>query len=165
MINVSKRAFAMGLLAAAATSLAVAQAAPAPADGAQAASSSVGAEAGRKDGSRWAEHRAKRMDALKQELKLDAKQEDAWNRYTEAMSQSRQPRSKDDRVDFSKLSTPERLDHMRERMAERQERFEQRSDAIKAFYAELTPEQQKIFDERATRGPRRGKHRGHHHRG
>ena len=51
---------------------------------------------------------------------------------------------------FAKLTTPERLDKMSAMMAEhiakRQERFQHRAAAIKAFYAVLSPAQQHAFD-------------------
>ena len=44
---------------------------------------------------------------------------------------------------------------------------QQRGEAVKAFYAQLTPEQQKVFDERGMRHGkgegRHGGHRGGHH--
>jgi hypothetical protein len=52
--------------------------------------------------------------------------------------------------DFAKLTTPERLDKMSammsEHMAKRQAEFQKRAAAIKAFYASLSPEQQRAFD-------------------
>jgi len=52
--------------------------------------------------------------------------------------------------DFAKLTTPERLDKMAAMMAEhtakRQAEFQKRAAAIKAFYAVLSPEQQRAFD-------------------
>ena len=47
---------------------------------------------------------------------------------------------------MAKLSTPERLDRMQAMMAEHQARFTQHADAIKSFYAQLSPAQQKAFD-------------------
>ncbi len=45
--------------------------------------------------------------------------------------------------------------------------MKQRGDAVKTFYAQLTPEQQKVYDERAMRGgrgegQRGGGRHGHH---
>ena len=52
--------------------------------------------------------------------------------------------------DFAKLTTPERLDKMSammsEHIAKRQAEFQKRADAIKAFYAVLSPEQKHAFD-------------------
>lgn len=44
------------------------------------------------------------------------------------------------------LTTPERLDRQAKMMADRQAAFAKRSAATKAFYAALTPAQQKVFD-------------------
>ncbi len=52
--------------------------------------------------------------------------------------------------EFAKLTTPERLDKMSammsEHIAKRQAEFQKRADAIKAFYAALSPEQKRAFD-------------------
>jgi protein CpxP len=52
--------------------------------------------------------------------------------------------------EFAKLTTPERLDKisamMSEHIAKRQAEFQKHSAAIKAFYAVLSPEQQRAFD-------------------
>jgi hypothetical protein len=52
--------------------------------------------------------------------------------------------------DFAKLTTPERLDKMSAMMAEHiarhQAEFQKRAEAIKAFYAVLSPEQKRAFD-------------------
>jgi periplasmic protein CpxP/Spy len=52
--------------------------------------------------------------------------------------------------DFAKLTTPERLDKMAAMMAEhtakRQAEFQKHAEAIKAFYAVLSPEQKRAFD-------------------
>jgi hypothetical protein len=43
-------------------------------------------------------------------------------------------------------TTPERLDAQAKRMAEHQAAFQKRAAATRAFYAQLTPSQQKVFD-------------------
>jgi periplasmic protein CpxP/Spy len=52
--------------------------------------------------------------------------------------------------DLAKLTTPERLDKMATMMAEhtarRQAEFQKHAEAIKAFYAVLSPEQKRAFD-------------------
>jgi protein CpxP len=63
------------------------------------------------------------------------------------------------------LTTPERLDKMAAFMAkhtaERQAEFQHRADAIKRFYAALSPEQQRAFDAlHAMRGEMHGGERG-----
>ena len=105
---------------------------------------------------RMAERRAQRLAALKSDLKLTPAQEGAWNQFVAAgrppaMGQ-RGPMM--DRAQMAQLTTPQRLDLMDKRMAERQAHMKQRSDAVKTFYAQLTPEQQKTFDSRPMRGGR-----------
>lgn len=60
------------------------------------------------------------------------------------------------------LTTPQRIDRMEKRMAERQARFQQHADAVKAFYAALSPEQQHTFDALMKM---HGRHGGHGERG
>lgn len=68
-----------------------------------------------------------------------------------------------DREAFKNLTTPQRIDLMEQRSAEHQARMKQRGDATKAFYAQLSAEQQKVFDQRAMRhGPRGDGPRGMH---
>lgn len=111
---------------------------------------------------RMQEHRAKRLAALKEKLKLNAGQEGAWSTFTTANQPpagARPPRM--DRAEFAKLTTPERLERMQTRQAERTAMFAKRADATKTFYAALTPDQQKTFDsETAHFGGPRG-HHGH----
>jgi Spy/CpxP family protein refolding chaperone len=50
------------------------------------------------------------------------------------------------------LTTPERLDKVAARMAERDQRFQQIATATRTFYAALAPEQRKAFDELSMHG-------------
>jgi protein CpxP len=65
-------------------------------------------------------------------------------------------RARGERGERSNLTTPQRLDRMQARMAERQQHFAQRADATRRFYAQLSPTQQRAFDTL---------HEGHGHRG
>lgn len=113
---------------------------------------------------------AERQAQLKDKLKLSGTQEAAWTQYTGAIKPPAPPAAgqpRFTRADFAKLTTPERLDRMQARQAERQARFAERATATKQFYAQLSPEQQKTFDaETAKRfgGPRHG-HGPHRHHG
>ena len=60
------------------------------------------------------------------------------------------------------LPTPQRLDRMSQRMAEHQRRFQAHADAIRRFYAQLSPTQQAAFD---ALPPRMMGHGGPHGRG
>jgi hypothetical protein len=62
-----------------------------------------------------------------------------------------------DRAEWTRLTTPERLDKMHERMLRRQQAFDRKAMAIKKFYAQLSPSQQKAFD---AMGPMMGRGMG-----
>lgn len=105
---------------------------------------------------RMAEHHARRMAELKARLKITPAQEGAWSAFAAAQQPPTQPpRPPMDRGEFDKLTTPQRIDLMEKHQAEHAARMKQHGDAVKAFYAQLSPEQQKTFDEQARRaGPR-----------
>lgn len=106
-------------------------------------------------------HRA----ALKEKLKLTAEQETAWNVFV-AAAQPDPPQQRMDRKtmreEVAKLSTPERLDRMQAMQETRRTRMAERAEAVKAFYAQLTPAQQKVFDAEAMPLHRHGHLRNHH---
>jgi hypothetical protein len=108
--------------------------------------------------------RAQRLAELKQKLKLDASQEGAWNNFTAAQQRPARAagQARIDRAEFAKLTTPQRLEHMQARQAERSTRFAQRVEATRSFYATLTPAQQKTFDAETVHFGHRGGP-GHHH--
>ena len=119
---------------------------------------------GEKRGDRM-EHMQKRMQErmakLKTDLKLTAAQESAWTTYTNAMKPGERPaHAPGDREAFAKLTTPERIDKMREMRAKRNAEMDRRADATKAFYAQLNTDQQKTFDAASLR---MHKPHGHHH--
>ncbi len=80
-----------------------------------------------------------------------------------------QPRSDFARLDrqaMQKLTTPERIDRMRALRAQRDAAMDARADAIKTFYAQLQPEQQKTFDRMSEHmGERMGGNRQQHMQG
>lgn len=101
-----------------------------------------------------AEHMEKHHKKLHAALKLTPEQEDAWKKMLDA----EQPMAKADAMkteDWAKLTTPERADRMLERMKERQSRQAEHVAALKTFYAVLSPEQKKTFDDFHS-GPRAG---------
>lgn len=90
------------------------------------------------------ERHAQRMERLKAELKLTPAQEPAWNAYVARTAhEPRKPAAADD---WSKLTTPQRLEKMQALHNEHNAEMAKRIDATKSFYAQLTPEQQKTFD-------------------
>lgn len=115
---------------------------------------------GQRDGSRMQAHMDKRHAALKAQLKLTPAQEGAWTSYIAAMKPPADMMGqRPDYAELAKLPTPERIDKMKalrtERMNAMNAAMDQHADATKAFYATLTPEQQKVFDANAMR-PQRG---------
>ncbi|MES2937424.1 MAG: Spy/CpxP family protein refolding chaperone [Pseudomonadota bacterium] len=119
---------------------------------------------GRFDPARMQERMAKRMAALKQKLSISAAQDGAWTTWTSAMKPPAHTK-RPERGELAKLTTPERIDRMRARRAERSAEMDKRADATKTFYAALTPEQKKVFDAETAHMGRRGGRMGHHHRG
>ena len=114
-----------------------------------------------------AEYRAKRLAALKSDLKLTAAQEPAWTAYTTALQPGERP-ARLDRQGMEQLTTPERIDRMRALRAQHAAEADRRGEATKTFYAALTPEQQKTFDAQSHRGHRMGGMKGgegRHHGG
>ena len=130
---------------------------------------------GNKDSERTAKGFERRMTELKSKLQLTPAQEGAWTKFAEAMRPAATaPRPDHDAM--MKLPTPERIDQMRALHQQHTAQMDQRGEAAKAFYATLTPEQKKRFDEQTARMmARRGGmgggmgddhdhhgHRGHH---
>lgn len=109
--------------------------------------------------------RAERMSALKAKLQLAPTQEAAWNAFVGA-GQSGMKHAGGDRkamhAEFAKLSTPERLERMQAMSEMRRAKMAERAEAIKAFYTQLTPAQQKVFDAEVMTGHPLG-HHGHRH--
>ena len=121
---------------------------------------------GRMDPAQWQQRRAERAQALKQKLQLTDAQQPAWDAFQKAM----QPpaRARLDRAELRKLTTPERIDRMHALREQRAAEADQREQAIKTFYAQLTPEQQKVFDAQAMpgqNGMQGARHGGRRHGG
>ncbi|RRD57849.1 hypothetical protein EII20_05060 [Comamonadaceae bacterium OH2545_COT-014] len=144
---------------------------PAPASGEAAPQPGPRAQAPRHDPAqrhaRMAQRHGQRMAALKEKLQLSAAQQGAWNQFANAMQPSATPPQRPDQAEFERLTTPERIDRMQALQAERQARMNQRGEAIKAFYAQLTPGQRQTFDAqmRGFRGFGPGAKGHKHHKG
>lgn len=96
-------------------------------------------------------HWQARLKTLHTKLQLSATQESAWTTFTEAMKPPTKPLMDPmDPAALAKLSTPERIDAMNawqdKHHAAMQAHMKQRGDAARAFYSQLTAEQQKVFD-------------------
>ncbi len=112
-------------------------------------------------GGRYAEGRfADRMKMHQQRLhdalKLTPQQEAAWAKFQEShpfAGNAQRP----DPADMAKLTAPERAEKMLEWQKQHQDAMGKHVAAMKDFYAQLTPEQKKTFDEQAQFGPRNGR--------
>lgn len=104
----------------------------------------------------------KRHAALKVQLKLAPAQEAAWTAFVASHKPPAAMKGQAAAMpDLAKLTTPERLDKMKElraqHMGEMTAAMDKHAEAAKSFYAVLTPEQQKVFDAHAMQGPRASK--------
>jgi len=123
-----------------------------------------GGHHGKFDPAKFKERMAKQQKKLHDKLKLSAEQEPAWNTFAAAMAPDMSKMGqRPNRAEWAKLSAPERMEKMLARMKERQARMETRLAALKTFYAQLTPEQQKIFNDNV--GMDHGHHRHFHDHG
>jgi hypothetical protein len=100
--------------------------------------------------------RAERLKALHDVLAIRPDQESAFQAFAAAVRPPERtpgdhPGGKGgDRAQLASLTTPERLDHMAQRMQERTQRrqaaFTRRAEATKALYSALSPEQRRTMD-------------------
>jgi hypothetical protein len=146
---------ALGLAASAQTT--------APAAGGSSATTPMAREGhGRMDPAKMRERMVKRLDALKQKLQLSSAQEANWTAFVTALKPNQVQRP--DRAELAKLSTPDRIDRMRELRATRMAEMDKRGDATKTFYATLSADQKKVFDDETARRGHQGMG-GRHHSG
>jgi protein CpxP len=112
----------------------------------------------------FAAKRAQRVAKLHDELKITPAQENAWNAFVASMKPAqRGDHQRGDRAGWANLSAPERAQKMIERQKARTVFMEQRLSALNSFYSVLSPEQKKVFDEKAARMQSRfGGHGGAH---
>lgn len=107
----------------------------------------------------WRQHRQEREEAharaLHDVLNIRADQEPAFHAFLDAMKPPEMgdhergkggPGGPGAPDEMAHLTTPQRLDRMSARMAERQARMQSHIQAVKTFYAALSPEQQRAFD-------------------
>lgn len=115
------------------------------------------------DAAKMQERITRHLTAFKSKLKISADQEAAWSSFSNSMKPpANMSQMRPDRVEMDKLSTPERLDKMRALRTLHQAEMDKRLEAVKVFYAVLTPEQKKIFDTEHSRLARKFDHRGRH---
>ena len=102
---------------------------------------------------KWKDHWQERAEAharaLHDILNIRPDQDAAFQAFVASMKPPLPGDHKDHdggRAEFARLTTPQRLDRMAAMMAEHQARFQHHAEAVKAFYAALSPEQQRAFD-------------------
>ena len=103
-------------------------------------------------GAKSAERMAKRQAALHDKLSLSPTQEAAWKTFTDKLQATAPVRP--EAAPVATMTAPERADRMAAFLQTAQQRAATRAQAVKEFYAVLSPEQQKIFD---------GQFQGRHH--
>lgn len=172
-VNMLVLAGVMATAGMAATAQTVAPAAPATATAPAKPAPKAGER--RHDPARHQARIAKHQAELKAKLAITPAQEGAWSAFTASMQpparNTQRPDRAAERSAFEKLTTPQRIDKMRElrtqRMAEMNAAMDKRGDATKTFYAALNADQQKVFDSQrmARGGPRHGGHHGPHGHG
>ena len=107
---------------------------------------------------RMEERVSHRLNVLKLRLALTAAQEGAWNTFVAAMKPPAMQRP--DRAEMARLTTPERIDRMRAMREQRNAAQDKRAEATKAFYAQLSADQKKVFDGETLRMGPGGGHGG-----
>lgn len=158
----TKRALVVAMIASGGALSAGAFALPPAGDASKMDCAAMHGKHGQKNQAERMEQRAKHLAALKTKLNLTAQQEAAWNAFTASrkgpmhIMGDRQAM----RAEFAKLTTPQRMDKMLEMSDKRRVNMVERAQATKAFYAQLSPAQQAVFDAEAKfKGHGRG---GHH---
>lgn len=112
------------------------------------------------DPAKMQEHMDQRAKRMHDALKITPAQEGAWQTYLSALKANMPQRGQFDRAAFKQMPAPERMEKRIEMSRNHITRMESNLAATKTFYAQLSPEQQKLFDEKAGR---LGHHRHHGH--
>ncbi|MCP5277797.1 MAG: Spy/CpxP family protein refolding chaperone [Thiobacillus sp.] len=101
---------------------------------------------------RFQEMRSQRLATLKDKLQLQPHQEGAWQTFANGLP-GKGPGSREERQamrdSIRDMPTPQRMDMMLARADQRRAQMVQRAEAVKQFYTQLSPEQQKVFDAEA----------------
>lgn len=112
---------------------------------------------------KMAEMYAKRQARLHDLLKLTTQQESAWATYQAAIKPAALDGQRPAHKPFNKLTSPERLTLALEMTKKREAALATRLQAVTAFYAQLNPAQQTLFDEHSFGGERDGLRGRRHH--
>jgi hypothetical protein len=87
-----------------------------------------------------------RHEQLKEVLKITPKQEEAWKSFNERMLTLKRA-APPDQAEFAKLTAPERMEKRQELARQFQNSMDERIAIVKDFYANLSAEQKKVFDD------------------
>jgi periplasmic protein CpxP/Spy len=103
------------------------------------------------DTTKMAERVNSHLSGLKNKLHITASQEGAWGTFTAAMqSPAKMNALRPDRAELDKLTTPERIDKMKQLRLQHHEtmltHMNQRDEAVKALYGALNADQKKVLD-------------------
>jgi Spy/CpxP family protein refolding chaperone len=108
-----------------------------------------------RDSGRMQQMRERRQAELHDKLQLSTEQEKAWQTFI-AQGKALRPQQRPDPQELAGLTAPQRMQKMLERMQQHEARMQKMLGALQTFYAVLTPQQQKIFDDTLPRpGERR----------
>jgi protein CpxP len=110
------------------------------------------------DSAKMEKYHEQHLAKLHDKLKLTAQQEPAWKKFV-ANNPMADKAARPDPAEIQKLNAPQRLEKGLEHMKAMEARMTEHLAALKEFYAVLTPEQQKTFDEQT---PPFGDHGGRH---
>ena len=92
--------------------------------------------------------KAKHQAQMHDKLKITPEQEGAWKAFLDSHHhEQHQAPSADERKAMDALTAPARMEKMLEKRREGLAMMQKHVDALKQFYAVLTPEQQKTFDD------------------
>lgn len=102
---------------------------------------------------KMAEFHAKHVAKLHDSLKITAAQEPAWKTFTDSMhpQEAMMPPAKMSHEEMEKMSAPDRLEKHLAMQQKHLEMMQTHLAALKAFYAVLTPEQQKVMNKEVVR--------------
>ncbi len=121
---------------------------------------------------RMKERMEKRSEDLRAKLNLNAEQQKAWEAYIAAMKPAQQQPQRPSREEMAKLTAPERMERTLQMMQHAEQQMAKRVAATRDFYAVLTPEQRKVFDENFSmaqgpdrKAPQEKGHKGKGHNG
>ena len=91
-------------------------------------------------------HEKQRMADLRTVLRLRPEQEPALTAFLQAGRPPRMDGRRGPPPRGQAMTTPQRLDEMARRDAERTAQGQRRAEALRSFYAALSPDQRQVFD-------------------